>query len=272
MHIRPAGIGDLDAVCDLAAIVDPPHDGTEFDTAYYRHLLQHGRVVVAEASEIVVGYGAVIDVDGSFHLSDLFVHQDARGLDVGHQLLDALLDSDNAPRQTFASLHPAAIPLYMRAGLTPSWPLLYLHGAPDRLPPCSLVVEPCGAEAAAALEAGWLGWDRHSEYRYWVSRAEAQIFRVLDGNRTLAVGCSVSSRGVHSLGRLAFEDPADACGAVAAAARWCGDDVMISVPGENPSAQMLIESGWRVADLDLYCASEPGLIDPQRLLPHPGLV
>ena len=35
---------------------------------------------------------------------------------------------------------------------------------------------------------------------------------------------------------------------------------------------MLVDAGWRVIEHDLYCASEPGLMDAERLLPHPGLL
>ncbi|MEO8106109.1 MAG: GNAT family N-acetyltransferase [Actinomycetes bacterium] len=272
MDIRSASLDDLDALNDIAAIIDPPHDGADFDDTYCRHLLQHGRVVVAEASEILLGYAAAIDVDGSQHLSDLFVHQDVRGQHVGRQLLDAVWNGSASPRQTFSSLHPAALPLYVRAGMTPRWPLLYLHGAPERLPVSSFVVEPCDAEAAADHESGWLGWDRRVEYGYWSRRPEAKTFAVLDGTVPVAVGCAVNSRGVRSLGRLAFGDPAGAGHAFAAAARWCGDDVLVAVPGESDVVPMAVESGWRVVELDIYCATEPGLIDPKRLLPHPGLM
>jgi hypothetical protein len=57
-----------------------------------------------------------------------------------------------------------------------------------------------------------------------------------------------------------------------AAARWCGDDVLVAVPGVNRSVPVLVDAGWRVVEHDLYCASEPGLMDPERLLPHPGLL
>jgi GNAT superfamily N-acetyltransferase len=272
VHIRTAGVSDLAAICDIASIVDPPHDGADFDATYYRHLLQHGHVVVAEASDIVIGYGAAIDVDGSCHVSDLFVHQDARGMGVGRQLLDETMVGDVAARHTFASLHPAALPLYMRAGMAPTWPLLYVHGDTRRLPISSLTVEPCEAEVAAALEGEWLGWDRRLEYGYWSRRPGSQIFVVMDATSAIAVGCSVSSRGVHSLGRLAFGDAADARAVAAAAVRSCGGDVMVAVPGDNPAARMFVESGWRVIDLDLYCADAPDLVDPRRLLPHPGLM
>ena len=47
---------------------------------------------------------------------------------------------------------------------------------------------------------------------------------------------------------------------------------MVAVPGENPTVPTLIESGWRYIEHDLYCAGEPDLINPQRLLPHPGFL
>ncbi len=274
MQIRPAGISDLDAVSDIAAIVDPPHDGAEFDTTYYQHLLRKGQVVVAEESDIVVGYAGIIEVDGAHHLSDLFLHQDLRGRDIGRQLLDAAWagTAPSALRQTFSSLHPAALALYVRAGMTPSWPLLYLHGRSAALPTTQLQVAACDRDEAAGYEAEWLGWDRRDEYGYWWRHPDGEIFVVRDGNGPVAVGCSVNRRGASTLGRLACADPSVACDAVAAAVRWCDDDMLVSVPGVNPAARMLINAGWRVIDHDLYCASGPDLVDPLRLLPHPGLL
>ncbi len=274
MHIRPAGVSDLVAVSDIASIVDPPHDGAEFDTAYYQHLLRRGRVVVAEESEIVVGYAAVIEVDGAHHLSDFFLHQDLRGRDIGRQLLDAAWQATgrSAPRQTFSSLHPAALSLYVRAGMAPRWPLLYLHGQSTALPPAQLHVASCDGEEAASYEAEWLGWDRRDEYSYWWRHPEGQIFVVRDGTGPVAVGCCVNHRGASTLGRLACADSSVACDAVAASVRWCDDDVLVSVPGVNPVIPMLMDAGWRVIEHDLYCSSEPDLVDPLRLLPHPGLL
>ena len=77
---------------------------------------------------------------------------------------------------------------------------------------------------------------------------------------------------MHTLSRLACADGSMMPEAAAAAARWCGDDVLVAVPGTNPAVPMLVDAGWRVVEHDLYCASEPGLVDPERLLPHPGLL
>lgn len=275
MHIRPADISDLDAVCDIATIVDPPHDGADLDTTYYRHLLQHGLVVVAGQSEIVVGYAAAIEVDGSQHVSDFFLHQDLRGHDIGRQLLEEVWKATgrSAPRQAFSSLDPAALAVYIRAGMRPRWPLLYLHGGSTGLPETHLRVTSADRDEAASCEAEWIGWDRRDEYTYWGQHPEAQIFIVRDGRGPVAVGCGVNSRVASTLGRLACVDPSVACEAVSAALRWIDDDdVVVSVPGTNPVLRMLLDARWRIVGQHLYCASEPALIDPQRLLPHPGLV
>ena len=86
MQIRTAVAADLEAVVDIASVVDPPADDAELDAGYYRHLLEHGRLVVAEASDIVIGYAAVIEVGATRHVSDLFLHQDARGQGIGRRL------------------------------------------------------------------------------------------------------------------------------------------------------------------------------------------
>lgn len=274
MQIRRAAVDDLDAVVDIASIVDPPADDAEVDVSYYRHLLEHGTLVLAEESEIVIGYCAAIEVGPSWHVTDLFLHQDARGRGLGRGLLDAVWETDAAlvPRQTFSSLDAAALPLYVRAGMSPLWPLLYLNGSSSALPLSRLHVEEIDPARAAAFEAQWLGWERPSEYGYWAARREARIFAVADEASTLAVGCAVANRGMYTLSRLVCGDALLVPEVVAAAARWCGDDVMVAVPGSNRAVPMLFDAGWRYVEHDLYCASEPGLVDPGRLLPHPGLL
>ncbi|MFL6182793.1 MAG: GNAT family N-acetyltransferase, partial [Actinomycetes bacterium] len=127
MDVRMASVDDLDAVVDLAGIVDPPSDGVDVDRDYYSNILEHGRLSVADASGIVIGYCGAIPVGGTRHLSDLFVHPDAHARGIGGQLLEAVWDApaSEVPRHTFSSVHPSALPLYVLAGMRPLWPLLY---------------------------------------------------------------------------------------------------------------------------------------------------
>ena len=61
------------------------------------------------------------------HLADMFVARDRLGQGIGRRLLEAALPPDGV-RITFASHDPRALPLYVRAGLRPLAPLLYLQG------------------------------------------------------------------------------------------------------------------------------------------------
>jgi len=156
--------------------------------------------------------------------------------------------------------------------MVPRWPLLYLHGSPETLPTTALTAQAIDPVVAAGHEEAWLGWNRQGDYAYWARRQGARTFAVLDGVAPIAVGCTVRHRSVHILGRLVAVDPSLMRGAVAAAGRWCGDDLLLSAPGANPVVPMLVDAGWRVVEHDLYCASAPDLMDADRLLPHPGLL
>ena len=172
MEIRSATIDDLDAVVDIASIVDPPADDAELDVSYYRHLLGHGDVVVAEASDIVIGYAAAIDVGDTRHVSDLFLHQDARGQDIGRRLLDAVWDHGRGVRAAPDVLVAApgrAAPLHSRRDDSDVAAAL-----PERSPqrPCHAATWRCGRSTVRSgrrQEAEWLGWDRSAEYGYWAA-------------------------------------------------------------------------------------------------------
>ena len=50
-----------------------------------------------------------------------------------------------------------------------------------------------------------------------------------------------------------------------------GGRARVSLPAPHPAARPLLTAGWRNEDLDLYMATEPGLLDPRRAVPSPGL-
>jgi hypothetical protein len=39
--------------------------------------------------------------------------------------------------------------------------------------------------------------------------------------------------------------------------------------GHHPATVSLLRAGWRIEDRDIYVASEPGLLDPERRLADP---
>jgi GNAT superfamily N-acetyltransferase len=274
IEVREAVTADLPAVCDVAMAVDPPDEGAEVEVGYYAYLIDTGVLLLAEAGGVVLGYAGAVDVAGSRHLSDLFVHPDAQGQGIGKALLDEIWTSDaNAvPRQTFSSQHSSALPVYVRHGLTPRWPLIYMRGNPAALPPTSLTLRGIEAVDAAAVEQEWLGWDRTNEYTFWGGRQGARTFVVLDGHARVGVGCIKRTRMSHSLSHLAVADASAMPDVLAAAATWAGDELQVSVPGANRVLPVLLDAGWRIVDQDTYCASAPGLMDADLVLPHEGLL
>jgi hypothetical protein len=50
-----------------------------------------------------------------------------------------------------------------------------------------------------------------------------------------------------------------------------GGRTRVCLPAPHPAARPLLAAGWRNDDLDLYMATEPGLLDPRRAVPSPGL-
>lgn len=274
MEIRVATILDVPGIADIAAIIDPLPDDDDVDRGYYTYLAKHGRLLVAETSDAVIGYAGTVTVAGTCHLSDLFVHPDAHGKGIGSALLDAVWDADAAtvPRQTFSSLHPSALPLYLRSGMTARWPLLYLRGRPDALPPTHLKVLQIDASRAVALELSWLGWARPEQYAYLSSIRGARVMAVLDGEAPVGVGVVTRRRMTHTLQRLASCDRSVMPDALIAVARWVREEMQVAVPGDHRTVPLLVEAGWQVMGHDLYCASAPNLLDADRLLPHPGLL
>jgi len=246
---------------------------------YLRHLIARGGARVAVQDGLVVGFGATIDTGRAVHLADLFVRPDRLGRGIGRPLLDAVFDGA-AARTTFASDDPRALPIYVRAGLQPLWISLYMEGTAARLPEPSpaLTIESAAVDELAAIEAGWTGADRTADYRFWASQADADPFAMRDGRDVVAVGTARVRQAspVRVLDRLVVHpDPAIdpvpvTFAAVERAAR--GGTVLVCVQGPNPLVRVLLELGFRIMDRDQFMASEPGLIDPLRLIPNPGML
>ena len=59
--------------------------------------------------------------------------------------------------------------------------------------------------------------------------------------------------------------------AVLAALRPEDGQAVVCLPGPHPAVRPLLAAGWRVAEFDLYMATEPGLLDPGRAVPSPAL-
>lgn len=273
VEVRSATLDDLPDLAQVALATNQPTEGTGADPRYATHLLTRGRLVVAVGDSRVVGYAAAISVLGIQQLTDLFVLPEVHGEGIGGQLLDAVWGEGGA-RATFSSGHPHALPLYVRAGLRPLWPLVYVTGDPVALPlpSRSLIVEDVAPEVAAEAESVLGGGDRRSDYALWSVRPQARTFVVSDGRRTVAAGATGADEPNVEVSHLRVVESTYATDALLGVVGQLTDRATVAIPGPNDALPVFIASGWQVSDIDHFMATSDDLVDPNVLFPHPGLL
>ncbi len=237
-----------------------------------------GRALVAELDDRIVGFAATVPSGRITHVSDLFVDPGHQGTGIGSRLLAEVL-GDAWPRTTFSSADPRALPLYVRNGLRPGWPGCYVVGSAEALPQpaAGLTTEPLVASAMTEVERRIAGVDRAVLHAHEAREAGSLHLAVRAGDRIVAAGHARDARKDPGrwLDRLVVDpaaDPVEAVVAALAAAAVPGRQVGTCVPGPHPALAVLLEAGFRIIDRDVYCESEPGLVDPARSLPDPALL
>jgi GNAT superfamily N-acetyltransferase len=279
--IRDAAAADIEDIARIATATGQDEEWSGSDPAYVRHLLAHGRLIVAEHRGTVAGFGATHQIGAGpaavTMLCDLFVDPGCHGLGLGRAMLGVLWH-DGTPRITFSSLHAHALPLYARYGLDAWWPLLYLSGDVTALPaPAGWAVAPASAGEVAGLERQWTVIDRAADHEAWAARPGGQPVVAKRDGQAAAAGTVGGAGAEFGIIHLALPP---ACGddgardAVLAVVAWLdppGGRARVCLPAPHPAARPLLLSGWRNDDLDLYMATEPGLLDPRRAVPSPGL-
>lgn len=281
IEVRAATGGDLAAIAAVATATGQVEEWSGSDPAYVRHLLAHGRVLVAEDGGTVTGFGAAQrtgDGPGAVTmLCDLFVDPGSHGRGTGRALLAALWQP-GSPRMTFSSLHAHALPLYTRAGLDAWWPLLYLGGDTGALPgPPGWSVATAPVAEVAALEAEWTGIDRAADHRAWAARPGGRAVTARCGAAVLAAGTVGGVDAEYGIIHLALAPAAadgDAVGAVLAVLASlgpAGGQARVCLPAPHPAVRPLLGAGWHVDFMDIFMATEPGLLDPRRAVPSPAM-
>jgi GNAT superfamily N-acetyltransferase len=263
--IRPATPADVPGIAAvLAANGEPLEQPDVTGYPYLDFLLGRGRVAVAELAGVIVGFGSVVRVGDAAMVTDLFVDPRHHGRGIGSTLLTETL-ADQPLRMTFSSADPRALPAYVRAGMRPWWPNLYVRADPaavHRLPSShSISAAPAGVDETAEVSRSLTGIDRRADFAFYASQAKAAGFVVRDGREIAGVGWT--HHGPEGDGQeLAHLLVA-----------WVGNgSAWACVPGPNPALDALLQAGARIFDRDTFCTSDPGWLDPERILPNPGLL
>jgi GNAT superfamily N-acetyltransferase len=245
LAIRPAHTGDHRRIAAIAA--EGGADGV--DGHYLSFVAAHGRLLVATDSgrgdDTAVAFGGMLPIRGVAMVTDLFVSAAGRGCGAGGAVLSALLDGYER-RMTCSSQHPAALPVYRRAGMVPRWRLLYLRGN-------------AAGGGPVLCEEPWAG-DRPELVRHYAERgaivtADA-VVEVHDGEAFVPRMQAVDA--VAAMDRILAALPA-------------GMPVRACVPEPRPLARVLRERGFVVADHDVFCATAGVEFASRVSCVHPGL-
>ena len=283
MNVRPARAGDVPALAAILAANDEPMDWPDLPNLgwpYLEHLVARARTIAAEADGVVVGFVGSVGVgrDDVRFLTDLFVDPTRQSRGAGRAVLGAVLDGA-VERMTFSSGDDRALGLYVRAGVRPWWPLLYLEIPAGTLTANDAALEAVPADVAETVRwsQAWTGIDRSRDFAHYASLPEAAGFAILDGGAVAAVGWARRERK-RSDGRwldhasLARDaDPVRAALAVLRTAAT-GARLVAPLPGPHPALAKLLELGARIGGRDQFCATDPSLLDPERILPNPGFL
>ena len=284
IRIRDAAAADTEAIARVAIATGQDEEWAGADPAYVRHLLSRGRLVVAEYRGAATGFGATIRIGAGptavTMLCDLFVDPRSHGLGLGQAML-ATLWRDGTPRMTFSSLHAHALPLYTRYGLDAWWPLLYLSGDVTALTaPAGWAVMTVTAGEVGGHEQRWTGIDRTADHEAWAARPGGRpVVAERDGEPVAAgtVGGAGTEYGIIHLALSPGCGDAGARDAVLAVLASLdprgggppGGRARVCLPAPHPATRPLLASGWRNDFLDVFMATEPGLLDPRRAVPSP---
>jgi hypothetical protein len=281
MNVRPATWDDLAAITAILEANDEPVTWPGVERApYVEHLLTRPglRLVVGELDGGVAGVAGTIEFgrpDRRF-LTDLYVDLGRQSRGLGRRMLDAAMDGATE-RMTFSSSDRRALAAYIRSGMRPWWPLLYLEADATRLPAAVAgQARSAGVAETARLSRAWTGIDRTADFTHYASLPDAAGFVIAIDGQDAAVGwaCREIAEPGRWLNHASIAPDADPVGVAFAILRAAGSGGRIgaAVPGPHPAVPRLLDAGVRIGGTDTFCATDRDLLDTRTIFPSPGML
>lgn len=282
MNVRPATGADLPAITAILEANDEPVTWPGVPRPpYVEHLLSRPglRLIVGELEGRVAGVAGSIEVGDPRRrfLTDLYVAPGVQSKGLGRQVLAAVLDGATE-RMTFSSSDPRALASYIRDGMRPWWPLLYLETDAGPLGGASPGDEARPADVAETtrLSRDWTGIDRTADFAFYASLPDAAGFVISLDGEDAAVGwarreLAEPGRWLDHASFAPGADPVRAAFTILRAA-GAGDRIGAAVPGPHPAVARLLDAGVRIGDTDTFCATDRDLLDPTTIFPSPGML
>jgi GNAT superfamily N-acetyltransferase len=242
-----------------------------------RHGFERGNTMVAEGDEGLMGFAVGLERDESWFLGEFFVLPNRQSGGVGQRLLSSVVPR-GMPIATVSTSDRRAQALYTRAGMTPRWPNYELTSSASAL---SIPAARVDILPAAPDDPTWAAWDQKvcgrdrypdlefhcgpwNALRFWIERS---------GRRTGYAGIARRAPGRMTIGPVGVLQPGDAGESLLAVVDWAlsqpgTESINLDVPGPHPALASLLTAGFRIADVNVFCASEPSRYgDPRRYIP-----
>jgi GNAT superfamily N-acetyltransferase len=281
MNVRPANRDDLTAITAILEANDEPVTWPGVERApYVEHLLTRPglRLVVGELDGSVAGVAGTIEFGrpGRRFLTDLYVDPGRQSRGLGRRMLDAAMEGATE-RMTFSSSDRRALAAYIRSGMRPWWPLLYLEADGPRLPAAVAVeARSAGVAETARLSRAWTGIDRTADFTHYASLPDAAGFVIAIDGQDAAVGWACREiaepgRWLNHASMALDADPVSVAFEILRAA-GSGGRIGAAVPGPHPAVRRLLDAGVRIGGTDTFCATDRDLLDTRTIFPSPGML
>ncbi|MFI5282911.1 MAG: GNAT family N-acetyltransferase [Candidatus Dormibacterales bacterium] len=273
INVRPARLSDLDAIRGIAGSYGNL-DSWPSRPDYIDHELATGTLNVCEVEGEVVGFGGLLARGGVAHLGDLFVKRDRLGQGIGTAILDQTLPAAGC-RVTFAAGDPRAVPLYLRFGMAPAGPLLYLKApsaAARSLADSGVALRESAPADVAALDRIASGRERLQDLAFLAGHAHC--FSAVRGTDVIGYGFVRLVHGAAIIGPSGGVTAEDSRLVGEALLRWSAEraaSISISVFSPHALASALVASGFETVDVDTYMTTCPEAIDLERYVPSADL-
>lgn len=236
---------------------------------YLKHVLETGKLYVAEKDGKILGFAGAITRGNICFLTDLFVLPSYQSGQLGKKLLNAVLPQDTLIHCTMSSSDPRALALYIRAGMRPQWPHFALRlEKPSHAWPLAPDLEVIEADASDPALVSWdaqvCGRPRPIEHWFWVREERAVPLWFRRRGKTVGYGYvrfvaeALTSPQSCTLGPIGASTPEDATTCVLAAIYWAllrATVLHIDVPGPHPCLATLLERGFHISAFDTFVSS-----------------
>ena len=285
--IRPATIHDAREYgrvwSDAVPSEKSASDDWEMTRPLFGHEVRTGIAMVAESDGRAQGLAVAIERHDILYLAELAVRAEVQLKGIGRSLLDAVFDGQNGSRATLSAMDYRAHALYVRAGMTPRFPVYCLRG--EQIDPNHLWGKPDDlssgtTEDIVALDASVGARLRAVDIDFYASAADAERFLVGNSKAPAAYSvvqrCQVEEPGVAGawlIGPIGSVHATSALRDVYTTVVWAASRTSIMemrIPGPHPALPALLDAGFKITYIETFFSAGDPFIDPARYIPGGG--